>query len=277
MVGQYMASENIIAREQRFQRNALIAFVVIALIATLLYSLARGMMAGPTDMAAAFTPAAGQQAPIGAAALPNGAVAGTGVGGPVDAVRRLPGTGGTTGGTATQPGTANPVPGIETPATGTETAGAANTDPGSVGEPPVGQGFLPDTSGVGGGTGTGVGGGGVGGAGPGAGPIDGFSGAGGGGQAGGGPVDPTPPTGPENPTDPVTPTNPTTPTTPTNPTTPTTPTDPVTPTNPVPPVPEPLTWMMLILGVGMAGCALRRERARAGLLVQGAVTADSRA
>lgn len=236
-----MALDNIIAREQRFQRNALIAFVVIALIATLLYSLARGMMAGPADVAAAFTPATSQQGAIGAAALPNGAVAGTGVGGPVDALRRRPGI----GGTKNQPGTTANVPGIQTPATGTETAGAGNTDPGAVGEPPVGQGFLPDTSGVGGGTGTGAGG--VGSAGPGAGPIDGFSGAGGGGQTGAGPVDPTPPTDPENPTDPV------------------------TPTDPVPPVPEPLTWMMLILGVGMAGCALRRERARAALPALGAV------
>lgn len=92
------------------------------------------------------------------------------------------------------------------------------------------------------------------------------------------PTDPTTPTNPTNPTDPTTPTNPTNPTDPGTPTDPTDPTTPIDPTDPTPPittpdpgpgaVPEPASWALMILGIGVVGASLRRRRsspARGGL------------
>ncbi|TGX53519.1 PEP-CTERM sorting domain-containing protein [Sphingomonas gei] len=78
-------------------------------------------------------------------------------------------------------------------------------------------------------------------------------------------------TTPTNPTDPTNPTNPTNPTDPTNPTNPTDPTGPTTPPDPGPgAVPEPVSWALMILGIGMVGASLRRRRAaepaRSGLV-----------
>ncbi len=59
--------------------------------------------------------------------------------------------------------------------------------------------------------------------------------------------------------DTTTPTDPGSPTDPTGPTDPGTPTNPETPT-PTTPVPEPATWLIMILGVAIIGAALRRRR-----------------
>ncbi len=100
-------------------------------------------------------------------------------------------------------------------------------------------------------------------------PDFGGSNGGVGGSSAAAPTDPTtPPTTPPGTTDPTTPPGTTDPTTPpgtTDPTTPTVPTDPTTPTDPgtpgsVSPVPEPATWLMMIVGFGFVGAMLRRGR-----------------
>lgn len=66
---------------------------------------------------------------------------------------------------------------------------------------------------------------------------------------------------PENPVDPGEPIDPSDPT------------SPVTPVDPVSPVPEPMTWMMMILGVGIVGGALRQARSREQVASVGQISA----
>ncbi|MGC6401669.1 PEPxxWA-CTERM sorting domain-containing protein [Sphingomonas sp. FW199] len=253
-----MTIDELRTAEHRFQRNALIGFGIALLIATLVFSLARGTMSLPGDVAAAFTPAptaADAAQPLVTGGGGTGGVIGGGVGGPAQAGRNA--LAGANVGTPPALGT------LTTPTV--PDAGALAGAPADA--PPVGQGFLPADPGVGGGTTPG------GGIAPGGGTpgfAGGTPGLGGGGGAGPTSETPTDPTTPTNPTTPTEPTNPTNPTTPTEPTNPTNPTDPVTP---APAVPEPMTWMMMILGVAIAGGALRRERARSGLAMGKRATA----